>query len=1150
MAVVIPFALSSPLPVSITRVVSLYNATPPFQYEQDFVNNWGDLEPTPADQLIRNTTPSFGFPHTTDTSGPAVAGTGNYVPPNAYVVVAANQVYAESDIRATETNAILLIDMSVAPIEPGFTRLRVDYIYDNQPQIEYFDVPFYEGWDLNSTEIEAIVAYATEAFDFIQQELTNLEEEFNFLDSHMLLKGMSVSGSITATQATGNLTAPMQAHSIPMTNAMLQYPDQEQPQEELTPALQSKSDTISSYTTSVIYAGQSFYIDLGQTPVEGDTLAINGILIPTTINGTTLTGTAPAYIPYSVSLQVSVVNRNLTKASVTMQFSANPIITSILTTDGVAVGSPGDQFVISGVNFSTVPGSVTFTKSVSATVTSWSANQIIGLIPSGAQSGAVTVHTNSVSASSYFNLYYPNVNANFVVLPAISVLAAGETVSLTAQYNNQTVPVQWSITTGYRNIGSGSISYGTIDSSGNYTAPSLVSSAIPIGIVASYRSPYGPVVAEASIMVLPTSSTLTISPSGAVVAPLYTQRFTLDNNGTPITNFLDVEWFVNGISGGNDQVGTITTSGLYQAPVVLPTLKTITISAVYEGVSATSAVRVNASTAQESHSIGVKTSTTSVVSLPTVTEVGQGCPGTYVQITGTNWTTDANTIFYAVGIGKLKTQNAPVTTDNVNYAASILVPGFAGGGPYTIYVQTPNGLSSQVGSLNTNQLVIPVSCSTPTAAPFYGPSTMEELVYRAPEPTPDTGEMPKSSGCDQVTVSPSTATVIIPNGSQQFNCYISLDSGTPVIITPEHWLVNGIVGGNSTYGTITVNGLYTAPAIPPVYQQVQITALAVNGSEFLSGYGVVTFQSTQTQATNCNITVQSQLNIFFGDGRCGYVPVGTTFTIYPGQYLTAVYQETLDEFFAPIVSTTDIQLSLQAFNATDPNQADSLYNGTLTQYGNGKNIPFTYTRYQYIVLGVCDPQDGIFHEMWDILPFRYMLNQNIPAQAPCAHGMFLSESKKITVEDHAKKQLKGFKSSSIDISNHVARPLALWTGQVCYADETLTVVKPFTLLQFENTSKTYIESQHFYEQSIKIKSGEHLVALRTALGSFELHVLSQDDALFDSPNTYLLGTVVDNNFISTEAIQVIDHSKSINISVDKLPPSMKKIIQRMKDSKK
>ena len=70
---------------------------------------------------------------------------------------------------------------------------------------------------------------------------------------------------------------------------------------------------------------------------------------------------------------------------------------------------------------------------------------------------------------------------------------------------------------------------------------------------------------------------LAISPTNATVKTGQTQQFTATINGTAVSS--GVNWFVNGIAGGNATVGTITTLGLYTAPATLPSPASVSISA-------------------------------------------------------------------------------------------------------------------------------------------------------------------------------------------------------------------------------------------------------------------------------------------------------------------------------------------------------------------------------------------------------------------------------------------------------------------------------------------------------------------------------------------------------------------------------------------
>jgi hypothetical protein len=74
----------------------------------------------------------------------------------------------------------------------------------------------------------------------------------------------------------------------------------------------------------------------------------------------------------------------------------------------------------------------------------------------------------------------------------------------------------------------------------------------------------------------PQAVTVIVSSSSSSVLLGNTQQFTATVTGTSNTA---VSWSVNGISGGNSTVGTISSTGLYTAPQVLPDPATVTIQA-------------------------------------------------------------------------------------------------------------------------------------------------------------------------------------------------------------------------------------------------------------------------------------------------------------------------------------------------------------------------------------------------------------------------------------------------------------------------------------------------------------------------------------------------------------------------------------------
>jgi len=83
-----------------------------------------------------------------------------------------------------------------------------------------------------------------------------------------------------------------------------------------------------------------------------------------------------------------------------------------------------------------------------------------------------------------------------------------------------------------------------------------------------------------------------------------------------------------------------------------------------------------------------------------------------------------------------------------------------------------------------------------------------------------------------VSVSPNPVTVQ-PGASQQFSATISGSSNTNVV-----WRVNWLVGGNAVVGTMSANGLYTAPGTVPYPGVVSIIANSVADSTISGAAGV------------------------------------------------------------------------------------------------------------------------------------------------------------------------------------------------------------------------------------------------------------------------------------------------------------------------
>jgi uncharacterized protein (DUF1800 family) len=111
-----------------------------------------------------------------------------------------------------------------------------------------------------------------------------------------------------------------------------------------------------------------------------------------------------------------------------------------------------------------------------------------------------------------------------------------------------------------------------------------------------------------------------------------------------------------------------------------------------------------------------------------------------------------------------------------------------------------------------------------------------------------------------VTVSPSGYVTAGPGATVQYTASVSGTTGSTAVI----WLVADVVGGNSTVGTISPTGLYTAPANIPAYTSEGIKAKLTSNTK-ISGSQSITLLMAGPQITsvtpnpmpggNVNITI-------------------------------------------------------------------------------------------------------------------------------------------------------------------------------------------------------------------------------------------------------------------------------------------------------
>jgi len=278
-----------------------------------------------------------------------------------------------------------------------------------------------------------------------------------------------------------------------------------------------------------------------------------------------------------------------------------------------------------------------------------------------------------------------------------------------------------------------------------------------------------------------------IDPSAATVALGQTQQFQATVTGATNTT---ITWTVNGIAAGNSSIGTISSAGLYTGPASLPSPPTVTVTAVSQASPQTTA-----------SAIVTITDTLQVSVAPESASV----PANGAQV----FTTTVS------GAGNLPT--------TVNWSVNGIT-----GGNSAVGTIIPNGPATSV-------YTAPATVPSPPTVTIAATSTAD----------------PTKSGTATVTITCANANSVSPSSAsvalgQMQTFTASLCTAPGVQIT---WDVNGVAGGNATFGTITVTGAttatFTAPQNLPAPNSFPITATA----------GTATASATVTIISNISVGI-------------------------------------------------------------------------------------------------------------------------------------------------------------------------------------------------------------------------------------------------------------------------------------------------------
>lgn len=338
----------------------------------------------------------------------------------------------------------------------------------------------------------------------------------------------------------------------------------------------------------------------------------------------------------------------------------------------------------------------------------------------------------------------------------------------------------------------------------------------------------------------PTSATvaMAVSPASAQITAGSTQQFTVSVKGSANAA---VKWTVNNVLGGNSEVGTISANGLFMAPVDPSTDMNLNIGAV-------SVANPTVFTAVMIRVLRRSSPSISVSHLSGAVQVGLteqfSANVTGINDKKVNWLVD-HVLGGSSSVGTISTTGLYRAPATVPATPSVTVTAVSQADPSlsasTIIVITPRSTgislsvvpsSAAVPVDQTRQFTATVSGTSDTAVSWLvnnvrgGSSSVGTIsstgLYTAPVTANPSVEVTAISAADptksasasvtvtsaSVSVSIAPASVLVQAGSaRQFTATVSGASNAAVM-----WSVNNIQGGNSSIGTISSSGLFTAPA--------------------------------------------------------------------------------------------------------------------------------------------------------------------------------------------------------------------------------------------------------------------------------------------------------------------------------------------------
>jgi hypothetical protein len=430
----------------------------------------------------------------------------------------------------------------------------------------------------------------------------------------------------------------------------------------------------------------------------------------------------------------------------------------------------------------------------------------------------------------------------------------------------------------------GNHTVGSISTKGLYSAPPTAPGSSTVTIRATSMADSS-VARNLNVTLVAPPPPVTLTLTGTTSVTLgNSSQYTAVVKGSSNTGVI---WSVNGVVGGNHTVGSISTKGLYSAPATAPGSSTVTIRA----------------TSMADSSVARNLNVTLAAPPPPPPPVKLALSGASTVTLGTS-SRYAATVTGSSDTTVIWSVNGVVGGDRT-------VGSISATGLYTAPANPPQ--SSKVTIMATS---------------VADPSVAQTLLVVLDPPTTPT-----------VTLALSGVTTVTLGTSSQYAATVKGSTNTSVT-----WSVDGVVGGDTSVGSISAKGLYTAPATAPQPSKVTIKATSVANSAVSQSLVVVL---DAPQPPNVTLTLAGSTTVTWGTSSQyvatvkGSTNTGVTWTVngVAGGNATDGTISAAGLYSAPASAPQISTVTITATSKADPTIAKSLVTALVAPTSPSPRIP-------------------------------------------------------------------------------------------------------------------------------------------------------------------------------------------------------------------